>query len=179
MKTSDISPTLSNNSLAFIALCNEYCAAVENASQTERSEFVNEMLRLLPRIYISATDLSRNLTDESDAYVAQALDEETYESVRNDLENLMGSDDIYLEVFEEDMKYSDTPIAASISESLADLYQVYYNMLATVREAPSELVSEILEQVSDDFAEYWSRILCNVLRALNHVKYSGSLEEDD
>ena len=48
---------LENNEIAFLALCNEYCAAMENARETERGEFVTTMLRLLPRIYIAATAL--------------------------------------------------------------------------------------------------------------------------
>ncbi len=39
----------------------------------------------------------------------------------------MGEDDVFLETFEEDMKYSDTPVAASVSESLADIFQPLYN----------------------------------------------------
>ncbi|MDE5656570.1 MAG: DUF5063 domain-containing protein, partial [Muribaculaceae bacterium] len=39
------------NSLAFIALCNEYCAAVEHARESGHDDFVDSMLRLLPRLY--------------------------------------------------------------------------------------------------------------------------------
>ena len=46
---------LTPNTLAFIALSNEFCNAVENASQTERDDFITAMLRLLPRIYIAAS----------------------------------------------------------------------------------------------------------------------------
>lgn len=48
---------LSPNSLAFVALGNEYCAAIENASQSDPQAFIAEMVRLLPRIYITASDL--------------------------------------------------------------------------------------------------------------------------
>lgn len=51
---------LQNNQLAFIALANEYCSALESAGETMPGEFVASMLRLLPRIYISATDLRRS-----------------------------------------------------------------------------------------------------------------------
>ena len=59
--------TLNTNSIAFIGLCNEYCMSVENAREADRSDFINNMLRLLPRIYIAATDLKTDLTDEDDA----------------------------------------------------------------------------------------------------------------
>ena len=165
------STTLNNNTLAFIALCNEYCVAVENARESERSEFIAEMLRLLPRIYIAASDLRiDSMTDEDDAYLENVLDEDYYESVRRNIESLMGADDVYLEVFEEDMKYSDTPIAASISESLADLFQVLYNFVETIKEAPQSMYGLALVAVKDEFESYWSRILCNVMRPLNHLR---------
>lgn len=167
------STSLNNNSLAFIALCNEYCMAIENARESSHDEFIAEMLRLLPHIYISATDLRVTpITDEEDAYLENALEEDYYESVRRNIETLMGADDLYLEVFEEDMKYSDTPIAASISESLADLFQVLYNFVETIKNSPQTMIDVALVAIKDDFASYWSQILCNVLRPLNQLSHS-------
>lgn len=167
--------TLQPNELAFLALANEYCAAMEGAREAVREEFVAAMLRMLPRIYIAATDLRRDDTAMSDAYVADALDEDYYEAVRMRVAALMGEDDAYLEVFEQDMKYSDTPIGASISEGLADLFQVFYNIVQTARDATPELISELIPELRDDFANYWSQTLCNVLRALNKIHYSPAV----
>ena len=168
------SAILNTTSLAFIALCNEYCAAVEDVRESDKDDFVQSMLRLLPRLYISATDLKVEALDEEDAYLEPILDEDYYESVRCGIENLMGPEDIFLEVFEEDMKYSDTPIAASISESLADIFQVLYNFVGMVKEAPEHLIPLALVAVRDEFQGYWSRILCNVLRALNQLRYNSA-----
>ena len=89
--------SLTTNSIAFIGLCNEFCMAIENARETERSEFLDSMLRLLPRIYIAATDLAVDplMTDDS-AFIEQALDEDYYEALRRNVEALMGEDDVYL-----------------------------------------------------------------------------------
>lgn len=163
--------SINNNALAFIALCNEYCQALERAREADRDNFVASMLRLLPRIYISASDPKIDSVLE-DAYIDGKLEEDYYDAIRRGVENLLGPDDTYLEVFEEDMKYSDTPIAASISEGLADIFQVFYNFLETVKDVPEELVILGLIAVKEDFEVYWSRILCNVLRALNQLRYS-------
>lgn len=164
------STVLNTNSLAFIALCNEYCMAMENVRETSREEFLSQIVKLLPRIYISASDLRvPTLSDDVDAYLESALDEDYYESVRRGVENLLGVDDVYLEVFEEDMKYSDTPIGASISESLADLFQELFNFVETVKDAPQPMIEIALVAVKDDFVSYWSQTLCNVLRPLNHL----------
>lgn len=163
--------TLTPNQLAFLGLSNEYCQAVETASETDREDFIDSMLRLLPRIYISATDLVMPVLLHDTPYIHGALEEEYYNSVRLAMETLLEEDDTYLEVFEEDMKYSDTPIAASISEALADIFQVLYNLAEAVKDAPHEIIELSLAAVKEDFGSYWSRPLCNVLRALNAVKY--------
>ncbi|MEG2819815.1 MAG: DUF5063 domain-containing protein, partial [Muribaculaceae bacterium] len=125
------SSKLSTNSIAFIALANEYCNEIETTREIERETFIFSLLKLLPRLYISATDLLKGDSDSS-TFIDSYLDEDYYESIRRNMETLMGPDDVYLEVFEDDMKYSDTPIAASISECLADIYQDLYNFISSV-----------------------------------------------
>lgn len=172
------STVLNNNSLAFIGLCNEYCQTLESARETECDDFIAAMLRLLPRIYITASDLKIDDLGLEEPYIDGRLDEDYYDSIRRSIENLLGPDDTYLEVFEEDMKYSDTPIAASVSEGLADIFQVLYNFLEAIKDAPNELIDQALIAVKDDFQSYWSRILCNVMRALNHIRYNALNERD-
>lgn len=171
---------LSPNSLAFIALCNEFCFAVENVRESTRQTFVASMLRLLPRIYISASDLRPEpLIDEDDAYIDSFLDEDYYESIRRQIENLLGEEDVYLEVFEEDMKYSDTPIGMSIAEGICDVFQVLYNFIVMVKDAPEDLVNSALTAVKEDFGSYWSQRVCNLMRPLNHIRYSSETEEEE
>ena len=160
---------LSPTSLAFIALTNEYCEIVENCADYTREGFVDSMTKLLPRIYITVLDIEPNL-DFSDAFISQALDEPTYEVVRGNISALMGEDDVYLEVFLEDMKYSDSPIATSISENLADLYQEFYNLVASLRDLNTEEQRHILGMCKENFSEYWGQTLCNVLRAIHSLK---------
>ncbi len=161
---------LSRNTVAFIGLANEYCQAIENCAGEERATFVEQMLKLLPRLYISITD-SPVAYEFSDT-VGDHLAEEQYTHTRNTLAALMGEEDTYLETFEEDMKYSDTPIAASVSENLADIYQDLYNFMVTVRESEGALSQQAIADCRYNFELYWSRALCNVLRALNNIRYS-------
>lgn len=163
---------LNTNSIAFIGLCNEYCIALENCRETETEPFIESMLKLLPRLYIAATDLSVNYVEDEEPYIDNILDEDYYESIRRGIEQLMGEHDVYLEVFEEDMKYSDTPVSASIAEGLADIFQALYNFINTVRDSTDEVTAMALLAVRDDFRAYWSATLCNVLRALNHLAYN-------
>ena len=169
---------MNNNAVAFLGLCVEYCRTLEDTRNSTKKTFVDSMVRLLPRIYIAANDLNL-IADEDNAYIENRLEEDYYESIRVGIENLLGPDDTYLEVFEEDMKYSDTPIAASVSENLADLFQVFYDCIEAVRDVPDDVVMDALASVKEDFQSYWSRILCNVMRPLNSIKNNDTDIDDD
>ena len=161
---------LSTNDLAFLALTNEYCHALETSGEADRGHLVASMLKLLPRIYMAASDLERAVA-YSDYEIEAALEEPTYDQVRDLLSQIIGEDDLYLEVFMEDMKYSDTPISTSVSENLADLYQEFFNLLVSVKDATSQVQTELLALCKGNFQSYWGQILLNVLRALHSIYY--------
>lgn len=173
---------MNNNAIAFTALSREFCSIVEDSMQLSVLKYTEQVLRLLPRIYISAFDLKTDIdyaVDDSEAWLEQSLTEAQYNSIRNNIAVLYGEYDVYLEVFEEDMKYSDTPVATSISENLADIYQALYDFLNAVKLATDDVADEALRAVRYSFREYWSSTLCNVLRALNHLWTSEVLGEGD
>lgn len=110
--------------------------------------------------------------DPDDGYYGSYIDEDYYNSVRRHMGQLLGPDDVFLETFEEDMKYSDTPIAASVSECLADIFQPLYNFISIVKDTDGEQLEGAYRHAHEEFAAYWSQTLCNVLRALNHIYYN-------
>ena len=77
--------SLSRNSLMLIAMANEYCHVLENAQENEYIEFVDKMLKLLPRIYMSVTDVEEKEDEESMVYIESYLQETEYNSVREAL----------------------------------------------------------------------------------------------
>ena len=171
-----MSGLLAPNTLAFMALANEYCQALETAESADTVEFTSTMTRLLPRIYISATDLTGAvaLDEYSSEYIDNVLSEDYYNSIRLAIENLFGAEDVYLEVFEEDMKYSDTPVTASVSECLADIFQDLYNLIYAAKDAPQEHVNNLIFACKENFEAYWGQTLCNVMRALHKIKYNNT-----
>lgn len=155
-----------------VALCAEYCATVEKCNDIELNELVGQLLGKLPRIYYEFHDIDAGESaslDEWGVGVSDHLDEQQYESVRMHLSIAFGEEDTYLETFEKDMKYSDTPIATTVSENLADIYQPLYDFVVETRESDGENLEEAYRECKDGFREYWSQTLCNVLRALNAI----------
>lgn len=156
----------------------KYCSVLENVREYDRKEFVIEILDLLPRIYLefSNPDLQGEETNE---YYPTYVDEDYYESIRRNVEMLMGADDVFLETFEEDMKYSDTPVSASIAESLADIFQPLYNFISVVKDSEGLNAPGAFFICKENFESYWAQTLCNVMRALNNIRYSGVFESEE
>lgn len=167
--------------VALVALCNEYCRALDTAQEAEPADFYRTLLRLLPRIYITAFDLLPDGVSgegESTGAIYGTMEEEEYHALRDRLAAVFGEHDTYLDTFSEDMKYSDTPIAASLSEQLADLYQVFFDFIDTVREWPDDDRSEVYAEMKYRFNLYWSENLCNALRVLNSLYQKEAYSEE-
>ena len=99
--------------------------------------------------------------------------------VKNQVERLLGADDSFLEVFHPDMPYSDTPIAAFISENLADIYQEIKDFAANFQIGESEIMTSALVACVDAFAIHWGQKLLNALRALHSLRYSDDFGDEE
>ena len=162
-----------NKLIAITALSAEYCQVLQTCQDFEQEEFVVRMLNLLPRLYLAFTDVEPeeiSLTEEEE-YFESYVDEDFYDSIRRNVETVLGPEDTFLETFEENMKYSDTPIAASISESLADIFQPLFNFISVVRDTEGDRIEAAYRECRENFISYWAQTLCNVLRALNYIRY--------
>lgn len=166
-----------NRLLEIVSLAKSYCELCENAIENTKSEFVDRSLDLLPRIYWNFFDISAGVSLGEGDYFSDYVDEEMYNGIQGSIASVMGESDTFLETFEEDMKYSETPITASVSESLADIYQPLFNFVSIVHDSEGGQLEEAFISCKEDFENYWSQTLCNVLKALNNIKYG--LKEDN
>ncbi len=98
--------------------------------------------------------------------------EEIYEILRINLSGLMADKDDYLDVFVQDMVYSDQPIKKSISEDLADIYQDIKDFIFVFQLGLNETMNDSLAICQENFGTLWGQKLVNTLRALHDVKYN-------
>ena len=160
-----------NRLLEIVSLSKSYCELCEVAREYTKLEFVDRALDLLPRLYWNFFDLTAGVSLGETDYFSDYVDEEIYGEIQNTIAAIMGDSDTFLETFEEDMKYSETPITASISESMADIYQPLFNFVSIVHDSEGSQLEEAYINCKEDFENYWSQTLCNVLKALNNIKY--------
>mgnify|MGYP001541232652 CR=1 FL=1 len=165
-------PIYERNTLEFVTVALEYCTFVETAGNTGLFDFVDKATKLLPLLYLKAS-LLPEVESEEETELELSVSEDMYESVRSRIAGLLGERDSYLETFHADMRYSDTPIAAFISENLADVYQDTGNFVSLFRQGNEEVMQEAIALCRTNFQEYWGQQLLNALKALHAMRYSG------
>lgn len=173
-------PIYGRNTLEFVTVALEYCTFVESAGNTGLFDFVDKATKLLPLLYLKAC-LLPDLDENDDVEPELTVTEEMYDSVRTRIASLLGEQDSYLDTFHPDMQYSDTPIAAFISENLADVYQDAGNFISLFRQENEEVMQNAVALCRNNFKEYWGQQLLNALKALHVVRYNNEeiLEQDN
>lgn len=158
------------NAVEFVTVAAEFCGFMERVSDMKRRDFVDKSLKLLPLLYLKASLLPAcERMEESDPETF--VTETDYEVVRSSVASLLGEYDDFLEVFLDDMAYSDTPIHQNISECLADIYQPLKDFICMFQLGLEQTMNDSLAICRELFAEFWGQRLVNVMRALHDVKY--------
>jgi hypothetical protein len=162
----------------FVTVAAETCLMFEHATEHTREDFVTKSLGLLSALYLKSVLLhapERVYEDLTERFVTEI----DYNEVKQTVEQLMGEKDSYLETFHPDMALSDTPIAAFVSENLADVYQELKDFLANYQLADTEVMNDALSDCLIAFAEHWGQKLLNALRALHAVRYSDDFGAEE
>lgn len=166
------------NTIEFVTVAAEFCAYLEQATEHTRKEFTGTLLKLLPLLYLKAQMLpdEERLSDED---LQDFVSEDSYEILRINISELLGDKDTYLDVFVEEMKYSDTPVTKTISEDLADIYQDIKNFVSLFQVGINETMHDAIIDCNDHFRQYWGQRLVNTLRALHEIKYNTAPDEEE
>ena len=171
----------SPNTIEFVTVTAQTCLFLENISEESREDFILKAVKLLPLLYLKASMIE--IPDPVfDDVPERFVSVEDYNFVKEQLEGLLGPDDSYLEVFHPDMALSDTPIAAFISENLADIYQELKDFAASYQTVETDIMNDALVVCLQAFGEHWGQKLLNALRALHALRYSdnfGEVEENE
>ena len=166
------------NVIDFVTISVEFCAILESEEKLPRMDWIYKMLKILPFLYLKAS-----LLPETDATFDEMpeifVQEKDYSRVEQRVSDIMGEEDIYLDVFIEEMKYSERPISAFISENIADIYQDVRNLISVYQFELTGQMEGALEICKRNFKSYWGQKLLNVLRPLHALLNRESDETDE
>ena len=157
--------------IEFVTVAVQLCLYLEQSAEQEKDEFIEKMLCMLPLLYLKAKLLPKSV-EEMDGYPERFVSETEYEDMRQMVASKLGSDDAYLEVFVEDMRYSDEPITAFVSENISDIYQEIKDLACNYQTRDEAVMNDALVSCMDGFEQHWGQKLLNVLRALHALSLS-------
>ena len=158
--------------IEFVTVAVQLCIYLEKVAEYEREDFLDKILSILPLIYLKARLVPKSEL-ELDGYTEQFVTEQEYEAVRQSIAAQLGSDDTYLEVYMEDMRYSDEPITAFISENIADIYQEMKDLACNYQTQNESVMNDALVACLEAFEQHWGQKLLNVLRPLHALSLSN------
>ncbi len=171
----------SRDTIEFVTVAVQYCGYFESFEDVSEAELIDKLTKLLPLLYLKASLVPETdiINEEEEPEIT--VTEGDYSYISSKLYDVFQNNDAYLEVFLQDMKYSDTPITASISEDLSDIYQDLKNFITVFERGVTDNMNDALYFCIENFKSYWGQKLVNVLRALHSLKYTivnDTLDED-
>ena len=157
-----------DSTIAFVTAAAQACLLIEKADEHEREEWIEQMLRLLPVLYLRTRLLEQAetlLEDEPERFVTEV----DYNYTLIGLRNLLGLDDAYLDVFVDQGVYTDEVQTSYISEGLADIYQELKDMAAAFQTGDEVIMNDAVVLCREAFETHWGQKLLAVLRALHAI----------
>jgi len=166
---------LSKQTEDFVRTALEFCVLIEKYTQSGKDYFINNMIKVLPLLYLKVSIIPQ-VEENFDSVFESKVSEEMYNKVEESISLLLANENLYLETFHPDIRFSDSPVAVKISEDLADIYQDLGNFIAVFKNGQRETMNDSLALCVKNFENYWGQRLLNALRALHYIKYNEELE---
>lgn len=163
--------------IEFVAVAKEYCDFVETVPQMNVKDVMQRLQKFIPLIYLKGSLLPGCEADEA-GLTEDTVTEDQYNYLYSELHRLFGEYDEYLEVFDENMQYSETPVVHSISEKVCDIYQDLKNFIGSFRCGIPDVIGEALWELNNNFELYWGKACASVLRAVHNAVYQLHDAED-
>lgn len=131
---------------------------MEEGFPEDRKEFVIRILQVLPGLYSSMINLPPN-EPVFDAVNEKFVTEEAWSELFQKLAAVLGSQNEYLDVPEDDEFDQLDVISRELSEDLSDIYQDIKDFTEVFRIGTEEVMNDVLWDCRMNFENYWGRKL--------------------
>lgn len=169
----------SKNVIEFVTVANEYCSYIENNASVTRFDFVDQLHKILPLLYLKTTVLPE-IADENIEIPEKYLSEVDYNFLVGKISSKLAQFDGYQEVFDMGMQFSEEAIEVNISEDVCDIYQDLKDFVMAYRIGNEDIMTDALWECQNNFRNYWGQKLTNCMRALHNIRYGETdLNEDE
>jgi hypothetical protein len=131
----------------------------------ERADFLEELLTIMPALYSAFLTIPANeplFEGSNEKFVT----EEDWSKVFQNISGILGSQNEYIDVPEEDEYDRLELISRSLAEDITDVYQDIKDFLSLFRNGNEEVMNDALWECRQNFQNYWGSRL---LRASYHL----------
>lgn len=168
----------SRHVVEFVTVANEYCKYAEHAGEMKREELMTIFQRLLPLLYMKASFLPEcePVFDDGNEKFVTEFD---WYRVHDSFLKILESTDDYLKLPDEVQEKNEGPVAGSLSEDFADIYQDMKNFVLLYQTGTDEIMNDAVWECKLNFEEFWGKKLLNALRAVHLYMSSGDEQDID
>ena len=149
-----------DSTIAFVTAAAQTCLLIEKCNEYERDEWREQILRLLPVLYLRTRLVAKEVL---------LSDEEPQRFVTEEVRELLGTDDAFLDVFVDQGIYTDEVQTAYISETLADIYQELKDLAAAFQTGQETVMHDAVVVCREAFDAHWGQKLLAAMRALHAI----------
>lgn len=153
--------------LEFVGKAKHFTDILQNEI-TDRTAFIDELLAVMPSMYSAFTVIPSNnpiFDGDNEKFVT----EEEWSRVFQNIAGIMGSQNEYLDVPEEEEYDRLELISRSLAEDITDVYQDIKDFLDLFRNGNEEVMNDALWECRQNFQNYWGTKLLRASCQLHKI----------
>lgn len=154
--------------LDFVRECKFFTDLMETEQEIEREEMVQNLLENLPALYSGMMRIP-NTEAVFDSGNEKFVTEEDWSSVYKKMYVLMGSQNEYTDIPENEDYDRSELITRELSEDLADIYQDVKDFISLYRDGTDEIMNDAIWECRMAFESYWGDKLLRACRQLHSI----------
>ncbi len=158
----------SDEVLNFVKQAGNFTGILAEEREVERRPFILALLKVMPAMYSAMLRIRVN-DPVYEAGNEKFVSEEEWSTVYQRVLSIMGSQNEYLDIPEEDEYDTMELISREISEDLADIFQDIRDFIELYRNGTDEIMNDALWECRMNFESYWGKKLLRVSAALHRI----------
>jgi hypothetical protein len=164
--------------IEFTTVADQICRHLEHVDRFEKGDFLEAMQKLLTLLYLKSVNLPR-LEPILDGGNERFVQESDWIRVDNAVSQLIGADNRFEELYDDDLHEGDESTVVTISEYMADVYQDLKDYCIQYQTGTEEVMNDALWECMLNFERSWGKKLLGLLRVIHRILYgkkSGEIE---
>lgn len=152
----------------FLSQANHFCDLIESEKDDEPIKFLNEIQKVLLKLYVHANELPEIELEENENF-QNDLSQQSIKKIN--ISDRIGKYGIYWEMHDPIFPKDKKPVCGSLMDDLGDIYGDIKRNLLILNLKNDNALEEALWDLKFSFETHWGHHLIDTLRALHYLKF--------